>query len=171
MGAGARRAALVAAAALTVVLAGCAGRRIQDGVYHSERGFRVALPGVAWSVVNGSRADLELRRGDGGAGMLAHATCGPETLHRSRGVLERHLLLGFRVSATLEEGEADVGGRRAAHRVVEGRARDGEERMRIESYVLKDARCVYDLLYAAAPGAFDAGRADFARFVQSFATE
>jgi hypothetical protein len=170
VGARARRAALVTAVAFAI-LAGCAGRRLQDGVYRSEHGFRVTVPGPTWKVVNGSRAELELRRSDGGAGMLAHATCRPETARRGFGLLERHLLLGLRDRATLEEGETDVGGRRAAHLVVEGRARDGEERMRIESYVLKNARCVYDLLYVAPPDEFDGGRADFSRFVQSFAME
>src|SRR6267142_1219029 len=171
MRAGARRAALVTAVAFTVIVAGCAGRRLHDGVFRSEHGFRVAIPGPAWSVVNGSRAELELRRADGGAGMLAHATCRPEAARRDYGLLGRHLLLGLRDRATLEEDETDVGGRRAAHRVVEGRPRDGEERMRIESYVLKDARCVYDLLYVAPPEDFDGGREDFRRFVASFVME
>jgi hypothetical protein len=124
-----------------------------------------------WKIVDRSRAELELRRADGAAGMLAHATCRPETVRRDFGLLERHLLLGLRDRATLEDDETDVGGRRAVHLVVEGRARDGDERMRIESYVLKDARCVYDLLYVAQADEFDGGRADFRRFVQSFAME
>ena len=170
MSAGARRAALITAVAFSV-LAGCAGRRLHDGVYRSEHGFRVTVPGQAWGVVDRSEAELELRRTDGGAGMLAHATCRPEAARRDFGLLERHLLLGLRDRATLEEGEADVAGRRAAHRVVEGRPRDGDERMRIESYVLKDARCVYDLLYVAPPEEFDGGREDFRRFVASFVME
>jgi hypothetical protein len=168
--AGARRAALVTAVAFAI-LAGCAGRRLHDGVYRSEHGFRVTIPGPAWAVVNGSRAELELRRADGAAGMLAHATCRPDTARRDFNLLERHLLLGLRDRATLEEGELDLAGHRAAHLVVEGRPRDAEGRMRIESYVLKDARCVYDLLYVAAPDEFEGGRADFRRFVQSFAME
>ena len=103
--------------------------------------------------------------------MLAHATCRAEAARRSYGLLERHLLLGLRDRATLEEGEADLGGRPAYHRVVEGRPREGDQRVRIESYVLKDGRCVYDLLYVASPDAFEAGRADFWRFVQSFTME
>jgi hypothetical protein len=168
--AGARRAALVTAVAFAV-LAGCAGRRLQDGVYRSEHGFRVTVPGPRWRVVDGTRAELELRRTDGEAGMLAHATCRPDTVRRTFGLLERHLLLGLRDRATLEADETDLAGRRAAHVVVEGRPRAGEARMRIESYVLKDARCVYDLLYVAPPEEFDGGREDFRRFVQSFAME
>ena len=43
--------------------------------------------------------------------------------------------------------------------------------MRIESYVVKGEHCVWDLLYAAAPGAFDATREDFQRLVESFVTD
>jgi hypothetical protein len=57
------------------------------------------------------------------------------------------------------------------HLVVEGRMRDSRERVRIESYMVKDRRCVYDLLYVAPPGAFESSRGDFERFVGSFAPE
>src|SRR3989442_14038439 len=98
------------------VLAGCAGRRLHDGVFRSEHGFRVTVPGPAWNVVNGSRAALELPRADGGAGMLAHATCRPEAARPDLGLLERHLLLGLRDRATPADNESHVGGRRAARR-------------------------------------------------------
>jgi len=170
--AGARRAALVTAVALmAAVSAGCAGRRLHDGVYRSEHGFRVTIPGPAWRVIDGSRAELELRRSDGAAGMLAHATCRPDLARRDVGVLERHLLLGLRDRATLEDDEIAIDGRPAAHRVLDGRSRDGEERVRVESYMLKHGGCVYDLLYVGSPDAFDDGRGDFSRFVKSFALE
>jgi hypothetical protein len=59
----------------------------------------------------------------------------------------------------------------ASHRVLEGRMRQTDERVRIESYTLKSDRCVYDLLYVARPEDFDAWRGDFQRFVQSFVGE
>ena len=42
---------------------------------------------------------------------------------------------------------------------------------RIEAYVLKDGACVYDFAYVAPPASFDAWRADFRRFVESFVKE
>ena len=63
MSAAAGRAALITAAAVAV-LVGCAGRRVHDGVYRSQHGFRVSVPGPMWKVVDGSRAELELRRAD-----------------------------------------------------------------------------------------------------------
>jgi hypothetical protein len=164
-----RRAA--ALAALTLALGACAGRRLVDGVYRAPSGYRVTVPGVAWEVAAASRADLELRHRSAPAGMLANAVCDPAVTRRGWDVLAQHLLLGMRDREVVEGGEVPVNGRVASHRVLEGRMRQSDERVRIESYTLKGDRCVYDLLYVAAPEAFDAWRGDFQRFVESFAGE
>ena len=39
------------------------------------------------------------------------------------------------------------------------------------AYILKNGRCVYDLLYVAPAATFEDGRPDFQRFVESFAKE
>jgi hypothetical protein len=162
-----RRAAL--AAALALGLSACAGRGIVAGVYHAPSGYRVALPGAAWEVAPESRADLELRHRTAPAGMLVNALCDPAVARRGGDVLAQHLLLGVRDRRVMEANEAPVNGRAASHRLLEGRMRQSDERVRIESYTLKGERCVYDLLYVAAPEAFDAWRGDFQRFVDSFA--
>jgi hypothetical protein len=131
----------------------------------------VTVPGPGWVVVDGSAADLELRRSDGQAGMLAAATCRPLATRQRYADLGRHLLLGLRERETLEDGEASLAGHKGAHLVVEGRMRDSKQRVRIESYTVKNGRCVYDLLYVAAPDVFDSSRGDFERFVESFAAE
>ena len=79
--------------------------------------------------------------------------------------------MGFQRRATVERGEVDVNGRRAAHTVLEGRLAAGDAPVRVETYVMKDARCVYDFAYAAPPASFETGRAAFRRLVESFATE
>jgi hypothetical protein len=171
MRARAGRAALITTVVIVTAVAGCAGRRLQDGIFRSEHGYRVTVPGPGWVVVDDSPADLELRRADGQAGMLAAATCRPATTRQRNVDLSRHLLLGLRERETLEDGDASLAGYPGVHQVVEGRMRDSRERVRIESYTVKDHRCVYDLLYVAPPAAFDASRADFERFVASFAPE
>jgi hypothetical protein len=171
MRARAGRAALVTTVVLVTALAGCAGRRLQDGVFRSEHGYRVSVPGPGWMVVEESPADLELRRADGQAGMLAAATCRRMITRQRHADLGRHLLLGLRERETLEDGEASLAGYRGVHQVVEGRMRDSRERVRIESYTVKDDRCVFDLLYVAPVAVFDSSRADFERFVGSFAAD
>jgi hypothetical protein len=167
----AARRATALAAVLALGLGACAGRRIVDGVYHAPSGYRVTLPSAGWEVAPDSRADLELRHRTAPAGMLANAVCDPSVARRGGDVLARHLLLGMRERDVMEANEAPVNGRVASHRLLEGRMRQSDERVRIESYTLKGDRCVYDLLYVAAPDAFDAWRGDFQRFVESFAGE
>lgn len=162
---------LLATTAAAALLAGCAVARIENGVFHSPRGYRVTLPGPEWRVSEESSAELELRHRTLPAGMVANAVCEPAAVRQRFGVLTRHLLVGLRDRAVLEEGEVAVRGLTAAHTLVEGRPDPGVDRVRVEAFVVKDARCVYDLLYVAHVRAFEAGRRDFRRLVESFATE
>jgi hypothetical protein len=154
-----------------LALGGCAGTRIENGVFHSRSGFRVTLPGPEWRVTDDERAEIALRHRQEPAALAASATCDPRVARRPVGLLERHLLLGLRDRRVIERDESPVNGFAAAHAVIEGRMRDSDERVRIEAYVLRSARCVYDLLYVAAPAAFDAERPAFRRLVDTFATE
>ena len=162
----------VALTAAALALGACAGKRIEQGVFHGASGYRVALPPDGdWRIVNDSRADLELRHRTGAAGMLVNADCDPATARRAPDVLARHLLMGLRDRVELEHGDVPVNGRLASHRLVEGRMRQSEDRVRVESYTLTDDRCVYDLLFVAEPQVFDTERSDFRRFVESFSGE
>jgi hypothetical protein len=167
------RAPLALALGAVLAFVGCAGagRRIENGVYHSSKGYRLTLPGAEWSVAADSKADLELRHQDGVAAMLANAECDASATPRSAGVLLGRLLIGLRDRATIEQGEVSVNGQAALHRVLDGRADADGPPTRIEAYVLQDGACVYDFAYAAPPAAFETWRADFRRFVESFAKE
>jgi len=161
----ARCAAVVAAAALA--LGACAGKRIEHGIYHARSGYHVALPGEGWDVVEHSRADLELRQRGAPAGMLVNALCDARVARHGWDVLTRQLLLGLRERVIVETDDVPVNSRVALHRLLEGRMRDSDERVRIESYTLKNDRC----LYVAAPEAFEGGQPAFHRFVESFREE
>ena len=165
------RAPLALALGAVIAFTGCAGRRIENGVYHSDKGYRLTLPGPDWSVAADSKADLELRHQDGLAAMLANAECDDRAKSRSAGLLLGQLLIGLHDRATIEQNEVSLNGRQALHRVLDGRVAAAGAPTRIEAYVLKDQSCVYDFAYAAPPAAFEAWRADFRRFVESFAKE
>jgi len=165
------RAPLALALGAVIAFSGCAGRRIENGVYHSDKGYRLTLPGPDWSVTADSKADLELRHQDGLAAMLANAECDDRANSRSAGLLLGQLLIGLHDRATIEQNEVSVNGQQALHRVLDGRVAADGAPARIEAYVLKDQGCVYDFAYAAPPASFEAWRADFRRFVESFAKE
>jgi hypothetical protein len=166
-----RIAACAAALAGALAIAACAGPTIDKGVFRAPSGYRVTLPRDGWTVDRDSGADLELRHQSGSAAMLVNGLCGVPAVDRRPDVLVRQLLLGLRDRKVVETGEVPVNGRPATHTLMEGRMQKSDERMRIESYVLKGEHCVWDLLYVAEPGAFDATRGDFQALVESFATD
>ena len=157
--------------ALVALLAGCATAtgRIENGVYHSAKGYRVTLPASGWKVDRGPRADLSLQDEAGPGGMLVDATCAGRERARSLDVLARHLTFGLTRREVVESGTVTVAGREAARSVVRGQA-DGRE-VTVEALVMRAEPCVHDFLYVAPTGAFDAGRPAFAALVASFALE
>ena len=58
-----------------LVVSGCAMKRIEHGIYHSPKGYRVTTPSAQWVPVDDSPADLELRHRSASAGMAANAVC------------------------------------------------------------------------------------------------
>jgi hypothetical protein len=156
------------------VFAACAGARIESDVYHSLKGYRVTIPGRDWIVVDDSRADLEMKHSSGEAAMLVNASCEPVAHGRSLDVLGREILAGLRDREVNVLEPASVGGGESAHAIVEARrggSDRGDDRVRMELYLVKGARCIFDLVYAATPAAFDRWRDDFHRLVATFGSE
>jgi hypothetical protein len=173
------------------MLAGCGAGSIERGVFHSSKGYRVALPGEGWQVDREPRADLALKRRapEGGVppqggvppkggmlvqggmlpkgGMLVDATCDARSVDRPLRLLARHLVFGLVHRSVVEEGPVQVAGLEGLRQVVRGQ-RDGSD-VEVEAVVLKDPRCVYDFLYVAPAPAFAEGRPAFRAFLESFA--
>ena len=154
--------ALVAA----VFLAGCSASHIENGVFHSPKGYQVSLPRQGWRVQPGGAAELELQRQDPAGGMLADATCDAKTAARPLAVLTRHLTFGLKGRVLEDGGTLTLAGRPAQRTVVQG-SMDGAQ-VGVEAVVIKGERCVYDFLYVAPAAAFETGRGDFRTFVESF---
>ena len=166
---GARMIAVTCALGLGLVLAGCSASRIEQGTFHSPKGYQVTLPGDGWRVEPEGDADLVLRRDAPPGGMLADATCAGKPLGYPLPVLARHLTFGLTTRVTVERATEVLDGRSAEHTVVRGTV-DGAE-VAVEAVTVKGARCVHDFLYVAPATAFEAGRRDFRTFVESFTAE
>jgi predicted Zn-dependent protease len=167
-----RRRLALAGLVAVLVGAGCASRRLDGGdTFSSPKGYSVRLPGGRWEVDRERHADVALRRPSASTGIVVNAACDEPAARRSLESLARQLLVGVHDRRVLENGEVTVNGRRAAHAVLEARAGDGAAPMRVEMYVIKAGRCVYDFLYAAPPPTFETGRADFQTVVESLRTE
>ncbi len=168
MSKGSRRLLLIAVSIVATACATATGR-VENGVYHSAKGYRVTLPARGWTVDPGPRADLALQGAASSGGMLVDATCGGRETARSLDVLARHLTFGLTKRDVIEQGTTSVGGREAAHSVVRGMA-EGRD-VTVEAMVMRADPCVHDFLYVAPTGAFEAGRPAFRALVESFSRE
>jgi hypothetical protein len=155
----------------SLALAGCAGTRLASGTFHSSKGYRVSVPGAEWTPMLRGPADLELRHQPEPAGIVVNASCEDVSPQTSLEVLTRHLLLGLNPRTVVLREDVTVDGRPAQHSVLAGRARDADEPVKVEAYVVRDGRCVYDFLYAAPEGSFGVWQADFRQVVGTFARE
>jgi hypothetical protein len=163
----------IGVAAMALALGGCAsaGPRVENGIFRAPALFRVTIPGPDWEVAAASGAELELRHRGTRAGILANVECGEELAGRELAVLARRLFLGLRDREVLENGAASLGDVPAVRAVMDARVAGQDDRMRMEAYVAKAGRCVYDLVYVAPAPTFAERRPDFERFVESFVRE
>ena len=158
---------------MALVVGGCAGPHVtlDHGVFRAPKLFRVTVPAAPWAVARATESEIEVRHPQTRAGILVNAECGAEPIRRELPVLARRLFVGLRARDMLANGAVTLGGLPAVHAVMEAQVAGESERMRVEAYVTKDERCVYDLLYVAPTAAFTEGQADFQRVVDSFAKE
>ncbi len=166
-----RARATLAALGVALGVTACAGRHIEHGVFYSPKGYHVTLPSDGWTVVPDARADVELRRDGEGAGMLANAACSAPTSRASLELLARHLLVGIGHRGVVTSEHVSLGGHEGWHEVVAGRRIDGDEPVKVEAYVIRGNRCLYDFLYAAPPATFDRWRPDFQTLVTTLGTD
>jgi hypothetical protein len=74
------------------LLAGCASAtgRVENGVFHSAKGYRVTLPAAGWTVERGPAADLSLQADRGAGGRQRDASSAGRERGRTLGVQPRH---------------------------------------------------------------------------------
>jgi hypothetical protein len=114
-----------------------------------------------------SEADLALRRADGPAGLMAHATCEGKPPARPLPVLVRHLRFGLRDVQDLVEAPVRLGGLPGTAQRF--RATLDGVLVAVQAVTLRGAGCVFDLVGVAPPDGFAALAPDFERFSSGFA--
>jgi hypothetical protein len=159
------RRGLPAVAALVVVLAGCAGVRVENGTYVVRRkGYHVGAP-AGWTRLD-SGADVALAREDLSAGLMAHATCEGKAPGRPLPVLARHLRFGLREVRDLAETPVTVGGLPGT--ASRFRATLDGLPVAVRAVTLRGPACIYDLVAVAPPGGMPAVLPDFDRLLAGF---
>ena len=166
-------AVLLAVALAAVALAGCAhaprGRfdAAADQVCAGKVCYRVGALGPGWRLVHQEGAAVGFFSDVVGGVIEANASCRDDADAAPLPSLTRQLLIGYTDRHVVAQRTLPLDAREALRTRVEARL-DGVPVV-LDLYVLKRNGCIFDLSYAAPPGDFARGVADFARFVDGFA--
>jgi hypothetical protein len=149
------------------MLTACAGPRFVEGFLIDEaRGFKLQVLRDGWTRVEATGAEVAFRAEPGGQIAAFIVSCDGEQQLPLK-TLARHLFFGIEAKRIVTQEPILLDGAEAVHTVLEGRV--SEDPVMVSSYVAKDARCVYDLLYVASPATFDERLADFEQLAGSLA--
>ena len=162
----------VATLLLGALVAACGGaaRRSFDGTVYRDGpvAFQIAPAPAAWRAVAVNDASLAYRDDSHGASVLVNARCRRADDRTPLNALTNHLLMGSTAREVLSQQTEPFDAREALHTKV--RAKWDGVPISVDIYVMKKDGCVYDFAYMGDPDAYDAGVAEFERFVRSFRT-
>ncbi|MCA9623774.1 MAG: hypothetical protein KC731_32350 [Myxococcales bacterium] len=160
---------LLALLLLSQVGLGCGSHGLTGGIYRGDGfAFRMEAPGDGWRPLDAAPAALSYRNDAYQATIMVHGRCGLDGDDIPLTALTNHLFLDFTDREVKSQDVVPFDGREAMHTVLDAKL-DGVP-MTYDVWVLKKDGCVYDLLYLAPPGQFEAGRPDFEALVRGFAT-
>jgi hypothetical protein len=163
------------AAAAALLVAGCAhaprgrieARDDAERVCAGDVCYRIPALGDKWRLVHQQGASVGFFSDDVGGVIEANATCRDDADAAPLGALTRQLLIGYTDRHVATQTTVALDQREALHTRVDAKL-DGVP-IALDLYVMKRNGCIFDLSYAAPPGAFARGADDFQRFVGGFA--
>lgn len=145
---------------------GCATLKIKDGVFFPpHEKYTVSIPGNEWEQVKAGKEDIALWHRQYYA-MIAIISSDMEHKGFSLEMLNRHLFLGMTGKKIILKEPVLVGNQKALHTILEGEM--DNNKLKIDSYVIKVGDKVYDLVYWAPAVSFDSAKGDFENMVQTF---
>jgi len=147
-------------------LTACASRHIVDGfLVDKARGFRIPILRDGWRQLEAEGAELAFQAEPGGQVAALFVSCEERQATPLR-ILARQLFFGISPKRVVSQQMITLNGTDAIHTVLTGHLRATD--VMVSSYVAKDDRCAYDLVYVASPEAFQDRLPEFERFVQGW---
>lgn len=147
---------------------GCATTKIEQGAFSPrEKDYRIKVPGVAkgWEPIQADKEDIALWHKQYKA-MIAVISSDIENKGFSLEILQRHLFLGMADKQIVVKESALVDNQSALHTILEGKM--DNNKLKIDSYVIKVRERVYDLVCWAPTDSFDKVKGDFENMIRSF---
>ena len=123
------------------------------------------MPGKGWEPIKVGKEDMALWHKQHHA-MIAIISSDIENKGFSLEMLNRHLFLGMTGKKIVSKESVLVDNQKALHTIVGGEM--DNNKLKIDSYVIKVGDKVYDLVYWAPSDSFDSVQGDFENLVRSF---
>ena len=154
---------------IALLLAGCAGTRVDNGVVEKDRTrYRFGDPGPGWRRVSLAENDLAWVQDRSGHTLAANSTC-RDYQDVPLPALLRQQLLGLTQAERVEQREEQIDGRGALF--TRWKARLDGVPIELGLWTLKKDGCIYDFTYTSPLGKYDAEAVALSRLVQGFGTE
>lgn len=149
-----------------IYIFGCAPLQVKDGVFFPpHEKYTVSIPGKGWEPMRVDGEDIALWHEQHGA-MIAIMSSKIENEGFSLETLRRHLFLGMTGKKIISKESVSVNSQSALHTIAEGEV--DNNKLKIDSYIIKAGDTVYDMVYWAPAVSFDSVKADFENMVQAF---
>lgn len=144
---------------------GCASTGLSDQVYRGDGfAFRIGQVPSSWQAIRVSDAALAWRDEAAGGTVVVNARCDRDGEDVPLAALTQHLFLKFTDRTIQKEETVPLDGREALHTQITAKL-DGVPKA-FSVWVVKKDGCVYDLVYIADPGRFEAGVGPFDAFAR-----
>ncbi len=153
-------------ACIALCYSGCASLQIKEGVFFPfHKQYTVSIPRGDWEVTKLSGEDITLRN-KGCQATITLITSDIKNEEISLESINARLFIGVKDKKTLVKEIVPVGSSHAMHTVLECIVNG--QKLRIDSYIIKSKKKVFDLVYWAPLDVFDYGQGEFEYTVKSF---
>lgn len=149
-----------------IYMFGCSTIKIKEGVFFPlHEKYTVNMPGKGWEPVKVGKEDIALWHKQHHA-MITVISSDIENKGFSLEMLNRHLFIGIDDRKIISKENVLVDNQSALHTVLEGEM--DNNKLKIDSYVIRVGDKVYDLVYWAPSDSFDKVKGDFENMIRSF---
>ncbi len=147
-------------------VSGCATLKIEEGIFFPpHEKYTVSIPGNGWEPIRVDKEDMALWHRQYNA-TIAIISSDIENKGFSLEMLTRHLFLGMTGKKIISKESVLVDNQSALHTILEGEM--DNNKLKMDSYVIKVGDTVYDLVYWAPADSFDSVRGDFENMIRTF---
>ncbi|MCF6154092.1 MAG: hypothetical protein E3K36_02335 [Candidatus Brocadia sp.] len=145
---------------------GCATLKIKEGVFSPRHEkYTVSIPGKGWEPIRIGKEDMALWHKQYHS-MIAIISSDIENKKFSLEMLSRHLFLGMTDKKIISLESVLMDNQRALHTILE--CKMDNNKLKIDSYVIRMEDKVYDLVCWSPADAFDSVKGDFKNMVRTF---